>query len=206
MTKLAWVLVMVSSCVFGLVGVLIGGLLITNATPVAAAPAAPIKIALVNLERASRRTKLFSQRKVDYEKHQAALNAERRKRKYELNDLKSQLEDAKRKDDGSDRVLEVHVKAKEQEIEFADEFYKHNMAEIRDMYLAEVLQLVLDKAVKYADAKGFNLTLQDYALSASAADVMFSDKSWAETVMNKPVVHVPALDPYVTDITDLLGN
>ncbi|MCC6574018.1 MAG: OmpH family outer membrane protein [Planctomycetes bacterium] len=222
MNKLTIAIIIAGACIAGCVGGAIATMLINQAQVVQAqakpvpvpppAPPAPIKIAIINLEKACRNEDLFNARKLKYEAHQKDVNDKREARRRDLDTLRERLREyqATNKPDEA-AAVEVEIKAKEQEIEFADDFYKHYLAELRDKFLRDVLQKVYDTAKTYCERNGYHMLLQDYALGDAKTDDLFAGKMWSETLMNKPVLFVDRIDPkaprpneYITDITDLI--
>ncbi len=199
MTKLALALLVATSCLCGLTGVAAGVWLVGHATPVAAAPMPPVKMALLDLEKVARSSKLFVQRKSDYDAAQKWVRDNIAWRAAELDTLKEQLADAKRVDEDLAHELEIATKAKEQEIEFTNGCWKHYLDELRLVYMKQVLRLALSKSHKYADDNGYNVVFQEFDLNDAG---IFSERQWSETLLAKPIIHTPVLDPYITDITD----
>ena len=74
-----------------------------------------------------------------------------------------------------------------------------------NQYQKDVLQKVIEELEKFVKLEGYDIVLQDYTLEAAEAG-FFKDNVYAQTLMSKPVLHVPGgvNNSYVTDITQTI--
>lgn len=167
---------------------------------------APIQIALLNLEKASRQSKTFKARKVEWEKTQAELKEESDKRRKELERNKAQLRTYQNNGErGKALDVQVVIKALEETIKAADEQQRDYLGRLLQKYQKEVLDEVMKVAKDYVRKKGYSLVLQDYSVDDKDSG-LFDDAAFAQNLLNKPVLIAPGMaqnkNPYVTDITD----
>ncbi len=211
MNRTTIALVILCACVAGCIGAAAAMLLAGAAQPAhAQAGATTFKLAILNLQEAARNSNKFIECKLDFDKNQEWVNSERKKKKTELDVLNDRLREYRGQGKTEDAAIaEVAIKAKEEEMQQADELYKRYLGQLRDKYMEDVLKVVFNQAKEYCKRHGYHMLLQDYTLDEAAAEEgLFSGRVYAETLMNKPVLFpefgkgdLPSPNPFITNIT-----
>jgi hypothetical protein len=169
---------------------------------------AGIRIALFNLEKAARSSKLFKAKKIDWDQAQTALKEQNEKMQ---RDYKLKMEEIKRARlaNPEDNVLSLRVElqAIEQALKVAEEEQRDYLGALLAQYQKEVLIEVMKELNDYVGLMEYDIVLQDYEDASSDAD-FFSGAAYAQSLMSKPVLAAPGIEkkknPYVTDITDAI--
>jgi Skp family chaperone for outer membrane proteins len=169
---------------------------------------AGIRIALFNLEKAARSSKLFSTRKGDWDKAQEALRLQNEKMQ---RDYKLKEEEAKRarlaNPDDDVLSLRVELQAIDQALKVAEKEQQEYLGALLAQYQKEVLIQVMEALNTYITLMEYDIVLQDYEDAAENAD-FFSGAAYAQSLMSKPVLAAQGIalnkNPYVTDITDAI--
>lgn len=163
-----------------------------------------VRIAVINLEEASRQSKWFKELKIDWERAQTDIKgqAEKMKADYELK--VEEYQRARLRGDDPNELLSVgvEIKAMEEAMKAAREEQASYLQALLNQYQKDVLLKVMDELDKYVKLEGYDIVLQDYTLESEEAG-FFKDNVYAQTLMSKPVLHVPGgvNNAYVTDIT-----
>lgn len=222
MKRLSFVLFVALSVVAGIGGGIIGNR-ISTPEPVHAQAAAKradrdVRIALVDLVKATRSAKLYTDRKLEFEKQVSARKERMRLAGAEYEKLAAELEEMKRmsKDTTEIQRKELRVKAKQEEAKVIREFVQQWLEELSNDFQKEVLAIVHKTIADYAKRNGYDLVFQLYELEAGAGtkddDAIAATRAWADTLKNMPVLYsqttLPSGAPneYVKDITDDIIN
>lgn len=222
MKRLSFVLLVALSLLAGIGGGFIGNK-ISTPEPVHAQAAAKradrdVRIALVDLVKATRSAKMYTDRKLEFEKQVSARKERMRLAAAEYEKLAAELEEMKRmsKDATEIQRKELRVKAKQEEAKVIREFVQQWLEELSNDFQKEVLAKVHDTIKDYAKRNGYDLVFQLYELEAGAGnkddDAIAATRAWAETLKNMPVLYSQTTMPngapneFVKDITDDIIN
>lgn len=163
-----------------------------------------IRIATINLEEASRQSKWFKALKNDWERAQEDIKQQSEKMKADYQAKVEEYQRARlRGDDPSLLIsISVEIKALEEAQKAAREEQTAYLQALLNQYQKDVLLKVMDELERYVKLEGYDMVLQDYTLESEEAG-FFQDNVYSQTLMSKPVLHVPGAtaNPYVTDIT-----
>jgi Skp family chaperone for outer membrane proteins len=219
MKRIHLVLFVAFSLLAGIGGGYIGNKLSTP-EPVHAAPRVDrdIKIALVDLVKATRFSKLYTTRKLEFQTTVDGRKERMRAASAELDKLSAELEDMKRLNKEPDEIQrkELKVKAKEEEVKVIRNFCQQWLEELSNDFQKEVLQKVHEVVKDYCRTNGYDLVFQMYELDAGAInkddDQLAASRAWADTLKAMPVVYAQPILPkggpneYVKDITEDIIN
>lgn len=222
MKRLSFVLFVALSLLAGIGGGIVGNK-ISTPEPVHAQAAAKradrdVRIALVDLVKATRSAKMYTDRKLEFEKQVSARKERMRLAGAEYEKLAAELEEMKRmsKDATEIQRKELRVKAKQEEAKVIREFVQQWLEELSNDFQKEVLAKVHDTIKDYAKRNGYDLVFQLYELEAGAGnkddDAIAATRAWAETLKNMPVLYSQTTMPngapneFVKDITDDIIN
>jgi hypothetical protein len=173
-----------------------------------------IRIALVDLVKATRQSKKYTDRKRDFQDQVDARKARMKRASDEYDKLSADLEEMKRasKDPIEVQRKEVQVKAKQEEAKVIQDFCRQWLEELSNDFQKEVLEYVYGEVKAYCKEQGYDLVFQLYELEASANnkddDQLTATRAWADTLKNMPVIYAQLADkngspsPYVKDITE----
>lgn len=167
-----------------------------------------IRIALVNLEEAARRSPAFAERKLRWDDVRVELEGDRERLQQNLQEKTRQLRE--RRAEGAPEELltqmTAEVEALKQASEATETEHRNYLATLLSQYQKEVLLTVMPEIERYALTQHFDIVLQDYSEGAAAG--LFDADAYAQTLINKPVLYVPRIsnnqNPYVTDITQTI--
>ena len=168
-----------------------------------------IRIALLNLEAAARKSSKFTDLKVKWDETQKAMKDETERLQADLEKLKLEVRAAQA---AGDIELAMTAQAQHSALQETMEVTRKQqgayLQSLLNQYQKDVLVEVMAKAEEYCKKEGFDLLLQDYTLDATEAG-FFSGGAYAETLMNKPVLYAPGLkdlkNAYVVDITGAIN-
>lgn len=167
-----------------------------------------IRIALINLEEAARRSPAFADRKVRWDQVRLELERDRARLEEQLRDKTRQLRERRAEGSPEDLLTEMaaEVEALKQAAEASESEHRKYLATLLSQYQKEVLLTVIPEIKRYALAQHYDIVLQDY--TEDAASGLFDADAYAQTLINKPVLFVPRItsnqNPYVTDITQAI--
>lgn len=177
-----------------------------------------IRIALVDLVKATRQAKIYTARKRDFQDQVDARKARMKLAGDEYEKLGAELEEMKRlnKDPLEIQRKELRVKAKQEEAKVIRDFCQQWLEELSNDFQKEVLQKVYEVVKDHCKTQGYDMVFQLYELDASANnkddDQLAASRAWADTLKNMPVVFSQPVqkdgspNPYVKDITDEIIN
>ena len=186
--------------------------LLGDPEPVHAANEIPIKIAVLDLIKASRKSKKFTELKLKWEEALDAVTKKNKRQKEALASLMEKLRTARSDGESPDRIMmvEVDIKASRQKIKASEAEQKDYLVALRYYYQKEVLIEVMGEAEQICRTQKFKLLLQDFTLEESADD-FFESGAWAAQLLQKPVLYAPGMGPeavgkfrnsHVVDITE----
>ena len=164
-----------------------------------------IRVAIINLEEASRQSKWFKALKIDWEGAQDDIKRQNEKMKADYQAKVEEYQRARLRGDEQDDLLplEVEIKAMEEAQKAASEEQQNYLQALLNQYQKDVLRQVMAEIDTYVQLEGYDIVLQDYTLETEEAG-FFQGGIYAQTLMSKPVLHVPSVNDknaYVTDIT-----
>jgi len=165
-----------------------------------------IRIAMLNLEDAARRSPLFQQLRGKWEAAQQELQAQREEIQIAYRRAQRELQRARLEGGSEDAImaLEVEMQAQEQTLKAINEHHETYLQALLTKYQTDVLREVISQVETYVRLEGYDIVLQDYTVE-SGGDGFFGG-AYAQTMINKPVLHAPGVrrntNAYVTDITD----
>jgi Skp family chaperone for outer membrane proteins len=167
-----------------------------------------IRIAIINLEEASRQSKIFKELKLKWDAAQNDIKRQNDKSKAEYEAKVEAYKRARLRGEEPETLMnqEVEIKSLEEALKAANEEQRNYLARLLDTYQKEVLVEVMRVLDNYVKLVGYDIVLQDYTLSGADAD-FFSGPAYAQTLMSKPVLHVWSVNDknqYVTDITQAI--
>ena len=177
-----------------------------------------IRIALVDLVKATRQAKIYTARKRDFQDQVDARKARMKLAGDEYEKLGAELEEMKRlnKDPLEIQRKALRVKAKQEEAKVIRDFCQQWLEELSNDFQKEVLQKVYEVVKDHCKTQGYDMVFQLYELDASANnkddDQLAASRAWADTLKNMPVVFSQPVqkdgspNPYVKDITDEIIN
>ncbi|MCA8916736.1 MAG: OmpH family outer membrane protein [Planctomycetes bacterium] len=214
MKPVAYVALVLIACSAGFVGSVMHDSFSASgvAEQVNAAPpraTVPIRIALVNLEEASRQSKVFKKLKLDWDDAQKELKAQAEKYQQAYEKKYQDIQRARMAGSDEDEILTMRVEfqALEQTMKAAEEEGKKYLSALLSQFQKEVLVVVMDEIDKFCKIEGYDLVLQDYTVENEDAD-FFSGGAYAQSLMSKPVLMAPGMDKkansYVIDITQAI--
>lgn len=212
MKRFTVVALILVACAAGFVGSILHDALTDDAEAVnAAKPRSTeggIRVALLNLEKASRESKKFKTLKGDWERAQKDLKESNQrmkdsydKKRAEVNRLRVSGDEEKLLD------LKVELQSIEEAMKAAQEEQKQYLGSLLNQYQTDVLLEVIETVEKYAAREGYDIVIQDYTVNAEDAD-FFTGGAYAQSMMSKPVLAAPSMvdnkNAYVTDITQAI--
>ena len=163
-----------------------------------------VRIAVINLEEASRQSKWFKALRIDWEHAQSDIKRQAEDMKAEYDAKVEEYQRARLRGDEAGELLTlgVEIKALEEAQKAAREEQTGYLQALLNQYQKDVLQRVMEEIEMFVKLEGYDIVLQDYTLEAAEAG-FFQDNVYAQTLMSKPVLHVPGgvNNSYVTDIT-----
>lgn len=168
----------------------------------------PVKIAVVNLEEASRQSKWFKERKLKWEDVQNELKAERDKteRTYREKALEVQRAKLAKKSQEEITPLEVEAQTYKELMDILKKQQEAYLVNLIAQYQNEVLRFVINEIEQYTLLMGYDIVLQDYSVAETGASDFMSGGAYAQSLINKPVLYAPGLknnkNAHVTDITE----
>ena len=200
-----------AACVAGFAGSLLNEHLKPEAVEAQGFQRSPdgIRIALVNVQEAARKSKKFQVRKVDWERAQTELKAQNDKMRRDYEAKYLELNRARIAGEPEDVLLNLRIELQsiEEAMKAAEGQQKEYLMELLNQYQNEVLQNVMKEIKDYTDLQGYDIVLQDYSENPDDADFLSND-AYSQTIMSKPVIHTPLLDKkqnkFVKDITQVI--
>ncbi|MCB9894993.1 MAG: OmpH family outer membrane protein [Planctomycetes bacterium] len=168
-----------------------------------------IRIALVNLEEASRQSRVFKKLKVDWDDAQKELKAQGEKYQQAYEKKYQDIQRARMAGGDEDEILtlRVELQALEQTMKAAEEEGKKYLSALLSQFQKDVLIVVMDEIDKFCRLEGYDIVLQDYSLDNEEAD-FFAGNAYAQALMSKPVLMAPGMqqnkNAYVVDITQAI--
>ncbi|MBZ0137397.1 MAG: hypothetical protein K8I27_13605 [Planctomycetes bacterium] len=168
-----------------------------------------VRIAVINLEEASRQSKWFGALKIDWENAQDDIKRQNEKMKADYSTMRDEYQRARLRGDDPDDLLSkvAEIKAMEEAQKAAMEVQKGYLQALLNQYQKDVLKKVMDELVKFVQLEGYDIVLQDYTLETEEVG-FFTGGVYSQTLMSKPVLHAPGLkantNAYVTDITQAI--
>lgn len=168
-----------------------------------------IRVAIVDLEQVCRQSRLFKERKIDWDHAQSEVASQNKKLEDDYRAAMERLMRAKLRGDGPDVTmpLQVEATALEEAHKAGIEEAKVYLRALLNEYQKEVLQYVMKELELFVNLSGFDVVLQDYSLEAEEAG-FFEGGIYAQTLLSKSVLYYPegANKPnhYITDITEVM--
>jgi Skp family chaperone for outer membrane proteins len=166
-----------------------------------------VRIAVCDIERASKASTIFAQKKTAWDNAQKELERQRNQIEIEFSQKSRELQrksvdpNAKQEELANEAAYLEVLKKKMEDSQREHEVYLTRML---TTYQNDVLKKVRGEMETVAKNHGYDIVLQDYTLDETSAGQFF-DGSFAQTLLNKPVLYVPDLENnknlYVTDIT-----
>ncbi len=170
-----------------------------------------IRIAVVNIEKAAKASAEFDRKQTQWKRAMEDLELERKNIEEEANSATAELRKA-RLDGDQDKVLDIQARLETLEAKFKMSVEQHEeyLTGLMAKYQDDVLRKVEAEVAKVARLKGVDIVLQDYEVDSAPQGGFFSDGTYAQTLLNKPVFLVPGRidnsNNYVTDITEQVIN
>jgi Skp family chaperone for outer membrane proteins len=188
----------------GFCGSLVSGLFQPGQVEAQALP--PIKIALVNIEKAAKESAIFKEKKSLWDAAQADLRKQREA-------IEAHIEDVKRQAQRTDKpealaTLKAQMEALKGRQEEAMRSHEKYLGDLMAQYQDEVLKKVKGVVEDVATVNKFHIVFQDYDEPSSSGSSDFFGGTYAQTLLNKPVFFAPGVTPggkpneYVQDITE----
>jgi hypothetical protein len=213
MKRLSFLALVLLACAAGFAGSLIHDSLKT-AEPAEAVHAAPerakagaVRIAMINLEEASRQSRKFRELKILWDAARDELSKQDQKMEQEHNAKLAELRRATTEEERMARRVELKAIQETHKIS-KDEQQKY-LGALLAQYQKDVLVMVMDEIDKFAKREGYDIVMQDYTVEAAEAD-FFSGGAYAQSLMSKPVLLTPGTkdrkNAYVMDITQDIIN
>ena len=171
----------------------------------------PIRIALVNLEEASKQSKKFKTLKNDWDNAQGELKKQADKYEQTYREEAGEVQRLRLAGGDEDEIMtkRVELQALEQTMKAADEEGKKYLSALLQQYQKDVLVVVMAAIEEYCKLEGYDIVLQDYSVEGDDAD-FFSGGAYAQSIMSKPVLAAPGMkantNSYVIDITQAIIN
>jgi hypothetical protein len=186
----------------GFCGSLVSGLF--QPGPVEAQTPPPIKIALVNIEEAAKKSAIFQEKKDLWDAAQADLRKQR-------DAIEADIEDVKRQAQRTDKpetlaTLKAQMEALKGRQDEAIRSHEKYLGDLMAEYQDEVLKKVKGVVEDVATVNKFHIVFQDYEPSSKGSSDFFGG-TYAQTLLNKPVFFAPGVtserntNVYVQDIT-----
>lgn len=172
----------------------------------------PIKIALLDLEKACRASWKFNELKISWDERRLRQEAETDQRINELNEKKRKLRNLLQSGIESDEpnFLRPEIAAMEEFLEQSRPRWRKYLGDLVSEYQKQVLEHVIGVAENYCNTQGYHLCLQDYQLDSGSEDELFKGAEFAARWLNKPVLFAPGVDEnknmYVKNITEDIVN
>lgn len=168
-----------------------------------------IRVAVVNLEEVSRQSRLFKERKIDWDRAQGEVASQNQKLEDEYRQAVEQVMRARLRGDGPDVIMPLQVEAKALE-----EAYKAGVQEgksylraLLNEYQKEVLEYVMDELRLFVNLSGYDVVFQDYSVDAEDAG-FFEGGVYAQTLLSKSILYHPEAanrpNQYITDVTQVM--
>ncbi len=184
----------------GFCGSLVSGLF--QPGPVEAQTPPPIKIALVNIEKAAKESAIFQEKKNLWDAAQEDLRKQREAIEADIEDVRRQ---AQRTDDREKlATLKGQMEALKGRQEQAIRGHEEYLGQLMSQYQDEVLKKVKGVVEDVATVNKFHIVFQDYEPASSGSSDFFGG-TYAQTLLNKPVFFAPGVERnanvYVQDIT-----
>lgn len=163
----------------------------------------PIKIALVNIEKAAKESAIFKQKKDLWDAAQEDLKKQR-------DTIEDAIEDVKRQAQSTDKpetlaTLKAQMEALKGRQDEAIRSHEKYLGDLMAQYQEEVLKKVKGVVEDVATVNKFHIVFQDYDEPSSSGSSDFFGGTYAQTLLSKPVFFAPAVDRnanvYVQDIT-----
>lgn len=213
MKRFAFAALILLACAAGFAGSLIHDSLKT-AEPAGTVHAAPerakagaVRIAVINLEQASRESRKFKELKILWEAAQEELKKQNQKMEQEYNAKLAELRRAGTEDEKM--ALRVELKSLQEAQKYSQEEQQKYLGGLLSQYQTDVLRHVMEEMDKFVRKEGYDIVLQDYDVEAADAD-FFSGGAYAQSLMSKPVLLTPGTkdkkNAYVVDITQEIIN
>jgi len=213
MKRFAFAAFILLACAAGFAGSLIHDSLKTTepAETVHAAPerakAGAVRIAVINLEQASRESRKFKELKILWEAAQEELKKQNQKMEQDYNAKLAELRRAGTEDEKM--ALRVELKSFQEAQKVNQEEQQKYLGALLAQYQTDVLRHVMEEMDKFVRKEGYDIVLQDYDVEAADAD-FFSGGAYAQSLMSKPVLLTPGTkdkkNAYVVDITQEIIN
>lgn len=213
MKRFAFAALILLACAAGFAGSLIHDSLKTTepAETVHAAPerakAGAVRIAVINLEQASRESRKFKELKILWEAAQEELKKQNQKMEQDYNAKLAELRRAGTEDEKM--ALRVELKSFQEAQKVSQEEQQKYLGALLAQYQTDVLRHVMEEMDKFVRKEGYDIVLQDYDVEAADAD-FFSGGAYAQSLMSKPVLLTPGTkdkkNAYVVDITQEIIN
>lgn len=213
MKRFAFAASILLACAAGFAGSLIHDSLKTTepAETVHAAPerakAGAVRIAVINLEQASRESRKFKELKILWEAAQEELKKQNQKMEQDYNAKLAELRRAGTEDEKM--ALRVELKSFQEAQKVSQEEQQKYLGALLAQYQTDVLRHVMEEMDKFVRKEGYDIVLQDYDVEAADAD-FFSGGAYAQSLMSKPVLLTPGTkdkkNAYVVDITQEIIN
>jgi Skp family chaperone for outer membrane proteins len=168
-----------------------------------------IRIALLNLEEAARRSPKFAEHQRSWDRARAELQQQRDEKRAALQRTQRELQRARLEGASEDSLtfLEVELKATQETLKLMAERQEMYLAALLTKYQSEVLREVMAMVETYTQRQGYDIVLQDYTVE-TGGEGFFAGGGYAQTMINKPVLYAPGIrrnrNAYVTDITDAI--
>ncbi|MCB9932143.1 MAG: OmpH family outer membrane protein [Planctomycetes bacterium] len=211
MKRLFPVALVLLACAAGFAGGLIRDSL-KETEPVDTVSAAPpraksgaIRIAVINLEEASRQSRRFNELKGLWDAAQNELKAQDEKMEDEYNRKLAELRRAR--DEGERTDLRVELQSIQEARKASKDEQQKYLASLLAQYQKDVLKMVMGELEGFVKREGYDIVLQDYEVDTANSD-FFSGGAYAQTLMSKPVLYAPGIkdkkNEYVVDITQAI--
>lgn len=213
MKRFAFAALILLACAAGFAGSLIHDSLKTteSAETVHAVPerakGGAVRIAVINLEQASRESRKFKELKILWEAAQEELKKQNQKMEQDYNAKLAELRRAGTEDEKM--ALRVELKSFQEAQKVSQEEQQKYLGALLAQYQTDVLRHVMEEMDKFVRKEGYDIVLQDYDVEAADAD-FFSGGAYAQSLMSKPVLLTPGTkdkkNAYVVDITQEIIN
>jgi Skp family chaperone for outer membrane proteins len=169
----------------------------------------PIRIAVVDLERAGRESAIFNERRQQWDRMTGDFDKANQKIEDDIRRLEIELLRARREGLREDmESLRLEITSLEETLELRKRLQHETLASLLRKYQNEVVEKVMEEIRAYTEREQFHLVLQDYTTADSDDADFFAGGSVAQTYLSKPVLHAPGMrageNPYVVDITQTI--
>ncbi|MBK8207718.1 MAG: hypothetical protein IPK87_13160 [Planctomycetes bacterium] len=165
-----------------------------------------IRIALINLEEASRQSKKFRELKSNWDEVQRELEVERTKAETAYRNKAMEVQRARLENRGQEEItpLQVEQQTLKEVLDIMKKQQEVYLSSLLAQYQKAVLVEVMVVIENFAKLQKYDVVVQDYTVDAGDSD-FFAGGAYAQTLINKPVLFAPGTvnnnNPYVTDIT-----